>query len=75
MLGSTVSIRIALHLALRVVPEAGVGTLLEPRVKGGFCPDFPRSYAPLTPVIITHTWFQSPLYYCIYTPICLCRSL
>jgi hypothetical protein len=28
-------------------------------------------------VIITHTWFQSPLYHCIYTPsvISLCRSL
>jgi hypothetical protein len=28
-------------------------------------------------VIITHIWFQSPPYHCIYTPsgICLCRSL
>ena len=30
-----VSVRIALHLTLRVIPEAGVGALLEPLVKGG----------------------------------------
>jgi hypothetical protein len=40
---STVSVQIALRLALRVVSEAGVGTLLEQRVKGGYCHDFRRS--------------------------------
>ena len=38
------SVPIALRLALRVVPEAGVGALLVPRVKGqGYCHDFYRS--------------------------------
>ncbi|XP_070299346.1 histidine ammonia-lyase isoform X2 [Salvelinus sp. IW2-2015] len=31
----TVSTRIVLRLVLRVIPEAGVGALLEPRIKGG----------------------------------------
>jgi hypothetical protein len=34
--------RIVLCLILRVVPEARVGALLEPRVKGGYCHNFRR---------------------------------
>ena len=42
---STVFGRIALGLALWVVPEAGVDTLLDPLVRGAYCHDFRRSWS------------------------------
>uniref|UniRef100_A0A673Y0T8 Reverse transcriptase domain-containing protein n=1 Tax=Salmo trutta TaxID=8032 RepID=A0A673Y0T8_SALTR len=51
---STVSVRIALHLALQVVPEAGVGAQLELRIKGGYChkpnldPEIIKNYRPIS---------------------------
>ena len=43
---STVSVQIALHIALRFVPEAGVGARLEPCVKEGYCHDSDRRTLP-----------------------------
>lgn len=55
------------RLVLRVVPEVGVGALLEPRVKGGYCHDIRQS-----PFVLSMSYtpgFTHPITCLLFNPL------